>query len=126
MLRFVFHKLINRKWMAICLLIGIVLIVAVAASNPTYSDAMMQRALTKTLSEALVKNNTHPAEITLKTSIVVMQDDYKAKYDELRKAILDMPDSLGIPAQEIVEEHHVTFSKAMLQGDRATGQRTKL
>lgn len=126
MLRFVFHKLINRKWMAICLLIGIVLIVAVAASNPTYSDAMMQRALTKTLSESLVKNNTHPAEITLKTSVVVMQDEYKAKYDELRKAILDMPDSLGIPAQEIVEEHHVTFSKAMLQGDRATGQRTKL
>ena len=34
MLRFVLHKLINKKWMAICLLIGNLLLNTVAENNP--------------------------------------------------------------------------------------------
>ena len=46
MLRFVLNKLLNKKWMAVCLLIGNLLLIAVAASNPTYSAAILQRTLT--------------------------------------------------------------------------------
>ena len=54
MLRFVLHKLISKKWLALCLLIGNILLVAVASSNPLYTDAVLQRALTKHLSASLL------------------------------------------------------------------------
>ena len=49
MLHFVLQKLINRKWMAVCLLIGNILLIAVTVSNPVYSEAILQRSFTKRL-----------------------------------------------------------------------------
>ena len=106
MLRFILHKLINKKWMAICLLIGNLLLIAVAASNPIYSDAVLQRTLTRTLSQKLTDTNTYPAEITLKSSIIAtnVNDSTLAQFEKtLRKqgALCLLYTSCGILSIEV-------------------------
>lgn len=46
MFTLIFQKLLHKKWMALCLLIGNILLVAVAVSYPMYRNASFQRMLT--------------------------------------------------------------------------------
>ena len=43
MLIMVFRKMINKKWMTLCLLIGFVLAAAMVSSIPIYTDGVLQR-----------------------------------------------------------------------------------
>ena len=38
MFKFLGHKLLNKKWLNACLLLGIVLLVAVASCNPMFKN----------------------------------------------------------------------------------------
>ena len=124
MLRFVLNKLLNKKWMAICLLIGNLLLIAVAASNPTYSAAILQRTLTKMLSQTLVEDNVYPSKINVRGSVnAVMSTEENLK--DVANALLDakaLPDKTGIDANLVVEEYSVNLSGAMLQGPRGNGR----
>lgn len=46
MLNFVFRKIESKKWMVISLLVGNLLMIAIAAASPMYSQAVLQRTLT--------------------------------------------------------------------------------
>ena len=123
MLRFVLHKLVSKKWLALCLLIGNILLTAVASSNPLYTDAILQRALTKHLSATLQEENVHPAELRFSRN-----DSYaNGTRENYAKVISDM-DAL-IQEQELskvltLEEHTLKIGTAKLLGirgdDRAT------
>jgi len=117
MLRFVLHKLISKKWLALCLLIGNILFVAVASSNPLYSDAVLQRALTNHLSATLSENNTHPAQINLYSSNI-NGDESRELYEQMLGKALAIPESLDIPVALTVRENIFNVSKAKLQGIR--------
>ena len=67
MLSFVFRKLLNKKWMAISLLIGNLLMIAIAAASPMYSQAVLQRALMKGMGNYLTETNQYPGTIIVKT-----------------------------------------------------------
>lgn len=125
MLRFVLNKLISKRWLALCLLIGDILLVAVASSNPLYSDAILHRALTRSFSDALISRNTHPAEITVSRSNA---SDFETRNDFLEVAdqVLTFPAKWGIPVVEASEEHSVITNNAVLQGVRSNGKGTKL
>ena len=45
MIRFIKQKLIHKKWMVVCLLIGNILLAAIASSNPMYQDAALEKTL---------------------------------------------------------------------------------
>ena len=45
MLKFVFLKLLNKKWMVLALLIGNILLISVAGAGAMYADASLQRSL---------------------------------------------------------------------------------
>ena len=49
MLSFIFHKMINKKWMIVSLLIGNILLVSIACSCALYENAIMQKMLTADL-----------------------------------------------------------------------------
>ena len=124
MLRFVLNKLFNKRWMAVCLLIGNLLLIAVAATNPTYSSAILQRTLTKMLSQTLTEDNVYPAKITVRGSVnSVMSTEENLK--EMGNAVLDakaLPERTGIDANLIVEEYSVNLPGAVLQGPRGNGK----
>ncbi|MBN2852639.1 MAG: FtsX-like permease family protein [Clostridia bacterium] len=61
MLRLVLRKIVNNKWLVLCLLIGCILAVAVVSSIPVYSNGMLQRMLIKDFETQQNKTNVHPA-----------------------------------------------------------------
>lgn len=65
MLNFILQKIINKKWMVLSLLIGNLLLIAIAVSNPMYSQAALQRTLVQDLNNYLVEKNTYPGKMGL-------------------------------------------------------------
>lgn len=63
MLRFVLRKLLHKKWMVASLIIGNVLLIAVACSNPMYGEASLQRMLTDDLGKYLNEKNIYPGRM---------------------------------------------------------------
>ena len=68
MLKFLLHKMKNKKWMVISLLMGNLLMVAIATANPMYSKAVLQRTLTQDMKSYLVENNRYPGTIAVEGS----------------------------------------------------------
>ena len=62
MLEFVKRKLLNKKWMAVSLLIGNILLVAIASSGPMYSQAALQRMLNRDLNQYIVEEDAYPGQ----------------------------------------------------------------
>ncbi len=61
MFRFVWQKILNKKWLISCLLAGVVLLIAIACCNPMYTNAALQKTLTDQLEEQMVETNEYPA-----------------------------------------------------------------
>ena len=57
MLQIMLQKLLHKKWMVVCLLIGNILLVAVAASHPMYQAASLHRMLLDEFIVYLEENN---------------------------------------------------------------------
>lgn len=68
MLHFIFQKMRSKKWMVFSLLLGNLLMVAIAAVSPMYSKAALQRTLTRNLSNYLVETNKNPGTIVAQGS----------------------------------------------------------
>ncbi|MDO4316574.1 MAG: FtsX-like permease family protein [Lachnospiraceae bacterium] len=60
MLRFIFQKLLNKKWLVLCILIGNILLVGIACCNPMYTRAALQKMLTKNMNQSLQEENRYP------------------------------------------------------------------
>lgn len=69
MFEFVKQKMLNKKWIMLCLIIGNVLLVAVASCNPMYTDAIQQKVLKTAMSNYIVEHNQYPGEITVHADI---------------------------------------------------------
>lgn len=65
MLTLILQKIIHKKWLVFCLLIGNILLVAVAASYPMYRTSSFQRMLTDEFDAYLESTDTWPAMITI-------------------------------------------------------------
>ena len=127
MLRFVIQKLLNRRWMALCLLIGNILLAATAASSPIYSNAVLQKTLTKTLTEAINDQNTYPAILNARVTLQENSDEaLYQEYHDFFDRVEKLPDKMNIPVTIKVEERSVGFSDAVLQGSRSTGRKQQL
>jgi putative ABC transport system permease protein len=106
MLKFVIRKMLNKKWLMAALLIGNILLVAIAAGNPMYTNAALQRMLTNTFTEYVTANGKYPTMAYLLSNIHIGSgEDSKAikefkKEDELAAA---MPGELGLTAKYIVK-----------------------
>lgn len=122
MFRFIFHKLLSKRWMALCLLIGNILMVAITASNPLYSNAVLQKTLTQNLSRAITEDNINPTSFTLMSSISksVISSESVQKLHRTEQAAQDLYKTLRMPQQLLVEERYVSSVKTLSQMGRRT------
>ena len=72
MLKFIFRKMLNKKWMTISLLVGNLLMVAIAAAVPMYSQAVL--SCTSRLSA--VARSTESRAASVAVAILVSHDEY--------------------------------------------------
>ena len=61
MFSLMFQKLLHKKWMVICLLIGNILLISVAVSHPMYRTSSFQRMLTDEFDASYEKRGVWPA-----------------------------------------------------------------
>ena len=120
MLKFVLHKLISKKWLALCLLIGDILFVAVASSNPLYSDAVLQRSLADTLSQTLTETNAYPAQIVV-NRVVQRPGEKEEAFNRMLSQVQAIPTDLEIPVKLEITQRSLYSKKAVLLSVRSNG-----
>lgn len=62
MLSYVLHKIWNKKWMAISLLIGNILLIGMVVGNIVYSNAVLNRLLVKDLNNSMKATGVYPMQ----------------------------------------------------------------
>jgi len=109
MLRFVFQKLWNKRWMVFSLLLGNLLMIAIATAAPTYSQAAMQRALTRSLSDYLIQNDKEPGIIEINGVYTAAGQEKEADFHrtmEGSRLLNQMVDELGVPEIQRVTHYY--------------------
>lgn len=104
MFRFSLRKMLKNRWLTISLLIGYLMAVAIVASMPVYSHAILDRMLQKDLGQIQTQSRTYPGKISAEASLTAGAAAQSAKtrafrqYDQIfHEQILP---EIGLPVQE--------------------------
>lgn len=116
MFRFMIQKLRHKKWLALCLLIGNILLVAVAAGYPMYKDASLQRMLTDEFESYGKKNGVHPGLITM--SSVSRKGEFKEDFLALEEYSTRVCDEIGVGVEEYVANIRLSYANGESQISR--------
>lgn len=112
MLSFVFRKILNKRWMAISLLIGNLLLIAIAAASPMYSQAVLQRALMKGMGNYLTETNQYPGTIVVKTQYSPYQSIDDSVIVALGEHVFAFDEEMNTPSLEEVTRMSINDAKA--------------
>ncbi len=89
MLRFIWNKILKKKWMFLALLLGNILLIAVTAANPLYVRGILQKSLRRELSTTISQNNTWPGAVYISASSTNKKSDHVAQYREKVSALIE-------------------------------------
>jgi len=122
-LKFVFRKMLNKKWMILSLLIGNIFLISIAMSGPMYIDAVTQNLLTRTLTDSYRETGEYPALYTMESSISKGKKDSTSalEYAQAKADMEILPELVGTPA---LYETEFTWSEdysAKTTSDREDG-----
>ena len=107
--------MLNKKWMVLSLLIGNILLIAIAAANPIYTETVLQRTLESSLSNYVEKNNRYPLVYTVRsTSLMNDSEDLYA----MEKQIEATPETVGLPMKDLVKYYTLYRSETETDLDR--------
>lgn len=113
MIRFVLNKIKNKKWMNICLLLGIILFIGMACLNPMYQDAALQKMLIGSFEDSYAETHIYPATCSAGVRYVYADGFHTEDFD----SVSDIPDKLekefGLKVEKkiLVEETTYITSK---------------
>lgn len=100
MLTLILKKIMNKKWMIMCLLIGNILLLAVAVCYPMYRTSSFQRMLTDEFDTYLEEKGRWPATVTLAHTRNRGRED--VSYEKMMEYMADINQKLAAPiAREI-------------------------
>ena len=105
MFRFVFRKMLHKKWLMAALLIGNILLVSIAAGNPMYTEAALQRMLTNTMSDYVTQNGKYPTMAYMVSTITKNANTESSAIRNFREAderAASMPADLGLESEWLV------------------------
>lgn len=97
----IFQKLLHKKWMVLCLLIGNILLVAVAVSYPMYRNSSFQRMLTDEFDRYLEREGEWPAVWAV--SQVRSLGRSGVSYEQLRNYVDRCQSQLDVPLHREIE-----------------------
>ena len=102
MLRFMLQKLMHKKGLVISLLIGNILLIAVASSHAMYRSASLQRMLTNEFIEIVEQTNEHPLMFTLTHSVNKLSST--ESFFETKQVAETLCESFGVPEEILVNK----------------------
>ncbi|MCR5796378.1 MAG: hypothetical protein K6G63_00455, partial [Eubacterium sp.] len=124
MIRFIKQKLIHKKWMVICLLIGNILLAAIASSNPMYKNAALEKTLNSKFEKAMEETKEVPGVLSMEAELRVGKgsSDYYKSIEELAKGA---PEELGITPKYMVRTSKTVKIRGEYVEARGMKQSTK-
>ncbi|MDR1700044.1 MAG: hypothetical protein LBR68_02530, partial [Lachnoclostridium sp.] len=125
MLRFIKQKLVHKKWMVICLLVGNVLLIAIAGSNPMYQNAALKRSLDSRLSDMITQESKNPGEITFSASVQKETANQGPVYEKVREMSEQLADNLDVSQLYNVRFHSLSKMRARVLTKREEKTDTK-
>ena len=104
MLNFILHKMLNKKWMILSLLIGNILLISIASSCALYENAIMQKMLTSDLASYIQEENKFPGVTVMRADVkeISAKTDYE-RYLEMKPLADGYAERLGVK-----EAYHIT------------------
>lgn len=116
MLGFLYRKIINNKWLFLCLLIGALSASGIFSTIPLYSNAILQRVLTKDLENAHLKTNKSPGAYSVET---VTSGQYDKTFTDQVKDITErqLVTSFGLPVVDQLYSVRLNTLKLRREGD---------
>lgn len=122
MLTYVKNKLLKNKWMTISLLIGNILLIAIAACSPIYSDAVLQKLLQNQLQSQMTESSQYPGTIEIRgsyTTVGLGKADFGA-IEQLEAFSKELAGELQQPLLYETTEYFLPNVKAVHEGETAT------
>lgn len=98
MLGIMFQKLMSKKWMFFCLLLGCVLLIATVISFPLYKNAAFDGMLHDQFEDRLLETGEWPAKI--RTVAVSKKGDGGAELLRMEELMTNLEDFLGVTTKE--------------------------
>ena len=110
MFRFMIQKIRHKKWLVLCLLIGNILLVAVAAGYPMYKNASLQRMLEDEFEAYGAKSGSYPGLITM--SSTARKGEFKEDFLLWQDYSNRICGEIGVKQKEYVEHISLSFATA--------------
>lgn len=104
------HKLMHKKWMVFCLLIGNILLIAVAASYPLYRVSSFQKMLTDEFAQYGEENRCWPAIFTVNNTVI--KGGGNTGFAQIEEEALRAATQLDVEVKETVICFQLTSQKA--------------
>ncbi len=101
MLTLIIQKMIHKKWMVLCLLIGNILLVSVAVSYPMYRTSSFQRMLTDEFDAYLEDKGTWPAMVTITHSRGRHKESFS--YERIMEYVEQVNSQFNIPIKREIQ-----------------------
>ena len=114
MLRFMFQKLMHKKGLVFSLLIGNILLIAVASSHSMYRSSSLQRMLTDEFAKVVEETNEHPLMVTLTYSIKKLTST--TPFWETKQMTEHLSESFGLPEEILVSYYSLSGAAKSLLG----------
>ncbi len=109
MLGYVINKLWKRKWMAISLIIGNVLLVGMIVGNIVYTNAVLNRVLVKDFNKYMSDTGTYPMQTEIEIRMDKSRSDASVarKVKELEGLTEGLAGSLGLDKKELISRYYI-------------------
>ena len=110
MLHLVIQRILHKKWMIACLIIGNILLAGIAASHPLYSSSSSQSMLTEVFETSMRDNNKYP--IMFHSIGRTRKNAGKSVTARMRKLAAGLGDEIGLPVVESICYRNMVSSTA--------------
>lgn len=97
--------MLHKKWLMAALLIGNILLVSIAAGNPMYTEAALQRMLTNTMSDYVTQNGRYATMAYIVSNITRNSNADSStikNFNEADSRAASMPGDLGLDSKWLV------------------------
>ena len=124
MIRFIKQKLLHKKWMVISLLIGNILLIAIACSNPMYQGAALQKTLSSKLDQYIQEKNANPGVVSFVANMKG-QDGQEKEYASMRDEAKGAADRLDVEQSYLIQLNESAKTRGYYVGDRKANSMSK-
>lgn len=127
MFQLMVKKLWNKKWMMACLLIGNILLIAVASGTPMYTNGVVNRVLIKSFVNYLEENNSYPFSIEGEKIIGSVNEArrFSSSVADIEEIFLTIEDNFQIPLKAKNFNQYVSSNQAVSLHPRSDDMRRK-